>query len=98
MKRERKWTDMNLSKYNLENLFVKAENALRDYKSFRDALNFIPESSVLGYMSVKASAAMRLKSYEKYKAEIINRDKTQTVRAALIQLETKYGYREKSNI
>lgn len=89
---------MNLSKYNLETLFVKAENALSDYKSFRDALEFIPESSVLGYMSVKASAAMRLKSYEKYKTEIINRDKTQSVRAALIQIETKYGYRGKSNI
>ena len=83
---------MNLNKYNLETLFVKAENA------FRDALNFIPESSVLGYMSVKASAAMRLKSYERYKNEIISRDKTQTTRTALIQLETKYGYREKSNI
>ena len=89
---------MNLNKYKLETLFVKAENALSDYKSFRDALNFIPESSVLGYMSVKASAAMRLKSYERYKNEIISRDKTQTTRTALIQLETKYGYREKSNI
>ena len=89
---------MNFNKYNLETLFVKAENALSDYKSFRDALNFIPESSVLGYMSVKASAAMRLKSYERYKNEIISRDKTQTTRTALIQLETKYGYREKSNI
>ena len=89
---------MNLNKYNLETLFVKAENALSDYKSFKDALNFIPESSVLGYMSVKASAAMRLKSYERYKNEIISRDKTQTTRTALIQLETKYGYREKSNI
>ena len=89
---------MNLNKYNLETLFVKAENALSDYKSFRDALNFIPESSVLGYMSVKASAAMRLKSYERYKNEIISRDKTQTTRIALIQLETKYGYREKSDV
>jgi len=89
---------MNLSKYNLETLFIKAENALNDYKSFKDALAFIPELSVLGYMSVKASAVMRLKSYERYKNEIISRDKMQTVRAALIQLETKYGYREKSNI
>ena len=89
---------MNLNKYNLETLFVKAENALSDYKSFRDALNFIPESSVLGYMSVKASVAMRLKSYERYKNEIISRDKTQATRIALIQLETKYGYREKGNV
>ena len=89
---------MKLNKYNLETLFVKAENALSDYKSFRDALNFIPESSVLGYMSVKASAAMRLKSYERYKNEIISRDKTQATRVTLIQLETKYGYREKSDI
>lgn len=89
---------MNFNKYNLETLFAKAENALSDYKSFRDALNFIPESSVLGYMSVKASAAMRLKSYERYKNEIISRDKTQATRTTLIQLETKYGYREKSNI
>lgn len=85
---------MNLTKYNITTLLIKAENALADYASCKNALKFIPDSSVLGYFSVKATASFKAKMYERYKAEIFNRKEiTNHDRVTLQQLEKKYEYR-----
>lgn len=85
---------MNLTKYNIEALFAKAKNVLCDYASCKKALELIPDSSVLGYLSVKASTSFKAKMYERYKTEMLGRaEATKDIKAALQQLEKKYGYR-----
>ena len=84
---------MTLSKYDIETLMAKANHLLNDYKSFKDALGFIPESSILGSLGVKASIAMTAKKYEKVKSEILCRKPNKDIINTLTNLELVYNYR-----
>lgn len=80
---------MNLSNYSTEVLIMKAEHILNDYVAYKDALRCMPESSVLGTLSVSAMASVCAKKYRRYKAEILNREADK--KSEMEQLERKYG-------
>lgn len=59
----------NLRKYDDNALEIKRKNIESDIESLKDALRFIPETSVLGYMSVSATLNRKRKQLAEIKEE-----------------------------
>ena len=54
-----------LNNYSNEMLYRKRENVKTELDSLEKSLEFVPENSVLGYMSISASIAFRKKELQK---------------------------------